>query len=34
MLITSNREVGEWGTVLGDPVVAKAILDRQLHRSR
>jgi len=24
MLITSNRSVGEWGTVFGDPVVATA----------
>jgi DNA replication protein DnaC len=33
MLITSNRAVGEWGTVFGDPVVATAILDRLLHHS-
>ena len=33
-LITSNRSVGEWGTVLGDPVVATAILDRLLHHSQ
>jgi DNA replication protein DnaC len=33
LLITSNRAVGEWGTVLGDPVVATAILDRLLHHS-
>jgi DNA replication protein DnaC len=33
MLITSNRAIGEWGTVLGDPVVATAILDRLLHHS-
>jgi len=33
MLITSNRAVGEWGTVFGDAVVATAILDRLLHRS-
>jgi DNA replication protein DnaC len=25
MLITSNRSVGEWGTVFGEPVVATAI---------
>ena len=31
MLITSNRSVGEWGSVFGDPVVATAILDRLLH---
>jgi DNA replication protein DnaC len=34
MLITSNRAVGEWGTVFGDPVVATAILDRLLHHSQ
>jgi len=33
MLITSNRNVSEWGTVFGDPVVATAILDRLLHHS-
>lgn len=33
MLITSNRSVGEWGGVFGDPVVATAILDRLLHHS-
>jgi DNA replication protein DnaC len=31
LLITSNRSVGEWGTVFSDPVVA--ILDRLLHHS-
>jgi DNA replication protein DnaC len=34
MLITSNRSVGEWGTVFGDPVVATAILDRLLHHNQ
>ncbi|KIC77094.1 Insertion sequence IS5376 putative ATP-binding protein, partial [Neochlamydia sp. TUME1] len=34
MLITSNRSVGEWGTVFGDGVVATAILDRLLHHSQ
>ena len=33
MLITSNRAVGEWGTVFDDAVVATAILDRLLHYS-
>jgi DNA replication protein DnaC len=33
LMITSNRAVGEWGSVLGDPVVATAILDRLLHHS-
>jgi len=34
LLLTSNRSVGEWGTVFGDPVVATAILDRLLHHSQ
>ena len=33
LLVTSNRAVGEWGTVFGDAVVATAILDRLLHHS-
>lgn len=33
ILLTSNRAVGEWGDVFGDPVVATAILDRLLHHS-
>ncbi len=33
ILLTSNRAVGDWGTVLGDQVVATAILDRLLHHS-
>src|SRR3546814_11447934 len=33
ILITSNRSVGDWGGVFGDPVVAPAILDRLLHHS-
>src|SRR6201990_1004238 len=33
MLVTSNRAVGEWGSVFGDAVVATAILDRLLHHS-
>jgi DNA replication protein DnaC len=33
MLVTSNRAVGEWGTVFGNPVVTTAILDRLLHHS-
>jgi len=31
ILVTSNRSVSDWGTVLTDPVVATAILDRLLH---
>ena len=34
MLVTSNRAVGEWGSVFGDAVVATAILDRLLHHMR
>ncbi len=33
LLVTSNRNVSEWGGVFGDPVVATAILDRMLHHS-
>ena len=33
ILLTSNRSIGEWGTVFGDAVVATAILDRLLHHS-
>nr|WP_275969558.1 ATP-binding protein [Bradyrhizobium sp. IC3069] len=31
ILLTSNRSLGEWGSVFSDPVVATAILDRLLH---
>src|ERR671916_296550 len=33
ILVSSNRAVGEWGSVFGDAVVATAILDRLLHHS-
>jgi DNA replication protein DnaC len=33
ILITSNRPVSEWDVVLGDSVLATAILDRILHHS-
>ena len=33
LLVTSNRSIGEWGAVFGDPVVTTAILDRLLHHS-
>ena len=33
ILLTSNRNVSEWGQVFGDAVVATAILDRLLHHS-
>jgi DNA replication protein DnaC len=32
-MITSNRSYAEWGELLGDPVLATAILDRLLHHS-
>ncbi|MEP6666352.1 MAG: IS21-like element helper ATPase IstB [Nocardioidaceae bacterium] len=31
MIITSNKSFTEWGSVLGDEVLATAILDRLLH---
>ena len=31
MIITSNKSFAEWGDVLGDDVLATAILDRLLH---
>jgi DNA replication protein DnaC len=31
MIITSNKSFTEWGSVLGDEVLATAILDRMLH---
>ena len=34
LMITSNRSVGEWDQVVGDPVVATAILDRLLRHSQ
>lgn len=33
VIMTSNRDVTEWGEVFGDAVVATAILDRLLHHS-
>ena len=33
IILTSNKGFGEWGDVLGDSVVATAILDRLLHHS-
>ena len=33
VVMTSNRDVSEWGEVFGDAVVATAILDRLLHHS-
>ncbi len=33
MILTANKGFAEWGEVLGDSVVATAILDRLLHHS-
>lgn len=33
IILTSNKSFAEWGEVLGDPVLATAILDRLLHHS-
>ncbi|OBA53013.1 AAA family ATPase, partial [Nocardia sp. 852002-51101_SCH5132738] len=33
IVITTNRSVSEWGEVLGDTIIAAAMLDRLLHRS-
>ena len=32
-IFTSNKSYGEWGEVLGDNVIASAVLDRILHHS-
>ena len=33
IILTSNKGFGEWGELLGDSVIAAAILDRLLHHS-
>src|SRR3954451_22923553 len=33
MILTSNRGFSEWGEILGDTVVATALLDRLLHHA-
>jgi DNA replication protein DnaC len=33
MLITSNKNFGEWGEIFGDAMLAAALLDRILHHS-
>ena len=33
MIVTSNRSIGDWGSIFSDAVVATAILDRILHHS-
>ena len=33
MVMTSNKSFGEWGELLGDRVLATAVLDRLLHHA-
>lgn len=33
IILTSNKGFAEWGTLVGDPVLATAILDRLLHHA-
>lgn len=33
VIVTSNRNPSDWGVILGDEVLAKAILDRLLHHA-
>jgi DNA replication protein DnaC len=33
IIMTSNKNFGEWGELMGDPILATAILDRLLHHS-
>ena len=33
IILTSNKSFGEWGELLGDTVIASAVLDRLLHHS-
>ena len=33
IILTSNKGFGEWGELLGDTVIAAAVLDRLLHHS-
>jgi DNA replication protein DnaC len=33
MILISNQSFGSWGDVLGDRVIATAILDRLLHHA-
>ncbi len=34
IILTSNKSFGEWGDIIGDSVIATAMLDRLLHHSR
>ena len=33
LLLTSNKSFAEWGPLLGDEVLATAVLDRLLHHA-
>ena len=33
VIVTTNRNVTEWGEIFGDATIAAAMLDRLLHRS-
>lgn len=33
VILTSNKGFGEWGELMGDPVLATAVLDRLLHHA-
>ena len=33
IILTSKKSYGDWGSIFGDPIIATAILDRQLQHS-
>ena len=33
IILTRNKSYGDWGSILGDPIIDRAILDRLLHHS-
>ena len=34
VIFTTNKEIGQWAEVMGDPVLTTALLDRILHHSK
>ena len=34
IIFTTNKEIGQWAEVMGDPVLTTALLDRILHHSK
>ncbi|MFD4820683.1 ATP-binding protein [Peribacillus butanolivorans] len=34
IILTSNKSFGEWGDIIGYPIIATAMLDQLLHHSR